>query len=293
MGEKLRGVIAAIPTPIDRAGDPDIGRLIAFARHLLGTGCDGLNLLGTTGEATSFTTAQRIHVMEGVAAAGLPLDRMMVGTGAAALEDAAALTARAGELGFSGALLLPPFYYKPLTADGVVRYIDRIAKITAPSELPLYLYNFPALSGVRYDPALVATLVMEFGSRIAGLKDSSGDIAHALEVAAISSGLSVFPSNEAILLRARAGEFAGCISATANLNAAHCARAYHVGDADALAKAVAIRGLFEGLPLVPGVKALVARALDDEAWEAMAPPLVELNAKEKACLIERATLIGS
>src|SRR3970040_1231332 len=126
----LCGVIAAIATPIDAAGSPDTARATRLARHLLDNGCDGLNVLGTTGEATSFSLDERKRVMSAYAQAGLPLDRLMVGTGAAAIADAVALTRHAAELGFAGALLLPPFYYKSVPDDGLVAYIDALGGAT-------------------------------------------------------------------------------------------------------------------------------------------------------------------
>src|SRR5438132_10149573 len=105
----LRGVIAAIATAVDEQGAPDCARSTALARYLLDNGCDGLNVLGTTGEATSFSLDQRKRVMTAYRDAGLPLDRLMVGTGAAAIADAVALTRHAADLGFAGALLLQPF----------------------------------------------------------------------------------------------------------------------------------------------------------------------------------------
>src|SRR5437763_5795582 len=137
--KKLRGVIAAIATAVDAQGAPDIARSVALARHLLANGCDGLNVLGTTGEATSFSLDQRKRVMSAYRAAGLPLDRLMVGTGAAALADAIALTRHAAELGFAGALLLPPFYYKGVSDDGLVGYVEAIAKATSAQPIPIYL----------------------------------------------------------------------------------------------------------------------------------------------------------
>lgn len=279
---KLRGVIAAIATPLGENGAPDSARFIALARHLLANGCDGLNVLGTTGEATSFTTAERIELMEAVAASGLDLSRMMVGTGAAATGDAVRLTGAAAALGFAGALVLPPFYYKGVPEAGIVDYFRPIAAASA--SLPIYLYNFPAMSGVTYTPSLVRKLMAEFTGRIAGLKDSSGDLAYAREIAAISSELAVFPSNEAVLLQARKGDFAGCISATANLNASLCARAFHEGDEAALKAAVAIRALFDGKPLVPGVKAVLTHIHGDEAFGRVKPPLVAASAEEQASL---------
>jgi 4-hydroxy-tetrahydrodipicolinate synthase len=280
----LRGVIAAIATPLDDNGSPDAARFIALAEHLLANGCDGLNVLGTTGEATSFTTDERIALMDAVAASGLDLSRMMVGTGAAAVGDAVRLTGAAAALGFAGALVLPPFYYKGVSDAGIVDYFRPIAAATA--SLPLYLYNFPAMSGVAYSPALVRALMAAFPGRIAGLKDSSGDLAYAREIAAIDPNLAVFPSNEAVLLDARRGDFAGCISATANLNAALCGRAFHDGDEAALRQAVAIRGLFDGKALVPGVKSVLAHIHSDNALGRVKPPLVEATNAEKAAFAE-------
>jgi 4-hydroxy-tetrahydrodipicolinate synthase len=283
--DDLHGVIAAIATAVDAKGEPDCTRSIALARYLLGDGCDGLNVLGTTGEATSFSLDQRRRVMNAYAESGLPLTRMMVGTGAAALADAIALTRHAAELGFAGALVLPPFYYKGVSDDGLIAVIDAILSATAARPIPLYLYHFPAQSGLPWHVALVRRLLESFGNRIVGLKDSSGDMAYARAAAAIGSGFKVFPSTEAALPEARSGPFAGCISATANLNADLCARAYRSGDARALAEAVTIRKLFDGKPLVPGIKALLAHIHGDPQWARVQPPLFGYPAAERAAAI--------
>ena len=281
----LHGVIAAIATAVNANGEPDSARSIALARFLLSNGCDGLNVLGTTGEATSFALDQRRKVMDAYAESGLPLDRMMVGTGAAALADAIALTRHAAELGFAGALVLPPFYYKGVSDDGLIAVIDAILSATAAHPIPVYLYHFPAQSGLPWHVALVRRLLASFGNRIVGLKDSSGDMAYAREAASIDPDFKVFPSTEAALPDARSGPFAGCISATANLNADLCARAYQSGDAAALAAAVAIRKLFDGKPLVPGVKALLAHIHGDPQWARVQPPLSSYPAAERAVAI--------
>jgi len=280
----LRGVIAAIATPIDQSGEPDCARATKLARHLVDNGCDGLNVLGTTGEATSFSFAQRQKVMNAYRQAGLPLDRMMVGTGAAAVADAVALTRLAAELGFAGALVLPPFYYKGVPDDGLAAYIETIVTATAAHPIPIYLYHYPALSGLPWHPKLIRRLIDAFGDRMAGLKDSSGDMTFAREAAAISPSFKVFPSTEAVLLDARAGAFAGCVSATANLNADLCQRAWGLGDAAALATAVTIRKLFDGRPLVPGVKALLAHIHGDPALARVMPPLAGFSSADMAAV---------
>src|SRR3954470_8009231 len=163
MTSKLRGVIAAVATAVDEAGEPDCARSTALARHLLDTGCDGLNVLGTTGEATSFSLEQRKRVMTAYRDSGLPLDCLMVGTGAASVADAVALTRHAAELGFAGALVLPPFYYKGVPDDGLVAYIDTLIQATAERPIPIYLYHFPAQSGLPWHVGLVGRLLEMFG----------------------------------------------------------------------------------------------------------------------------------
>jgi 4-hydroxy-tetrahydrodipicolinate synthase len=282
---RLKGVIAAIATAVGADGEPDHPRSLALARHLLANGCDGLNVLGTTGEATSFSLPQRKAVMSAYKAAGLPTERLMVGTGAAATADAVALTRHAAELGFAGALVLPPFYYKNVPDDGLMAYLDAILQATAQRPIPVYLYHFPAQSGLPWHIKLIRRVLETFGGRIAGLKDSSGDMPYAREAAAISPDFDVFPSTEAALMEARSGTFAGCISATANVNADLCARAYRNGDAAALDQAVAIRKLFDGKPLVPGIKALLAHLHGDPQWTRVRPPLAPFAAADRAAVI--------
>ena len=282
---RLSGVIAAIATPVGEDGAPDLKRAVALARSLLDNGCDALNVLGTTGEATSFSLAERREVMSAYRAAGLPMERLMVGTGAAAVADAVALTRHAAELGFAGALVLPPFYYKGVPDDGLVVYIDKLVRATTDRPIPIYLYHFPAMSGLAWHMALIRRLRENFGGRIVGLKDSSGDMAFARAAAAIATDFAVFPSNEAALLEARAGAFAGCISATANVNSELCARAWREGDAAALEVAVNIRKLFDGKPLVSGVKALLGHIYADPALGRVKPPLAPLAAADRAAVI--------
>jgi 4-hydroxy-tetrahydrodipicolinate synthase len=281
----LSGVIAAIATPIEESGAPDLARAIKLARFLLDNGCDGLNVLGTTGEATSFSLAERMAVMNAYKANGLPLERLMVGTGAAAVSDAVALTKHATELGFAGALVLPPFYYKGVPDDGLAAYIDILVRSTSAQPIPIYLYHYPAMSGLPWHVGLIQRLLKSHPSRIVGLKDSSGDMNYARSAAAISRDFAVFPSTEAALLEAKRGDFAGCISATANLNADLCAKAWRNGDAAALEAAVTIRKLFEGKPLVPGVKALLAHIHGDPALARMKPPLVSFSAADTAAAV--------
>jgi 4-hydroxy-tetrahydrodipicolinate synthase len=220
--------------------------------------------------------------MDAYKANGLPLHRLMVGTGAAAVSDAVALTRHAAELGFGGALVLPPFYYKGVPDDGLIAYVDTLVNATGRKPIPIYLYHFPAQSGLPWHVGLVGRLLSMFGGRIVGLKDSSGDMAYARAAAALAPSFKVFPSTEAALPEARTGRFAGCISATANLNADLCGRAWKSGDTAALDAAVTIRKLFDGKQLVSGVKATLAHIHGDPAWARVKPPLAPFAAADRA-----------
>ncbi|HHZ10850.1 MAG TPA: dihydrodipicolinate synthase family protein [Rhizobiales bacterium] len=288
---KLRGVIAAAATPLREDLSIDLDALVSHCAHLLGDGgCDGINLLGTTGEATSFPVDQRIAAMRVIATSGLPLSRFMVGTGAAALDDAVALTRTAKELGFAGALLLPPFYYKGIGADDLVAYVRAVIERVGADGLPLYLYHFPANSGVPYGPEAVARLREAYPRTVLGLKDSSGDLDYSAGLARDLPGFAVFPSAESAIGRAAELGFAGCISATANVTGPFAQAALTALTAEArasgLAAAVAIRAEIAKFPLVAAVKEALAIRSGLPGWRRLVPPLSVLSSEQSGRLAE-------
>jgi 4-hydroxy-tetrahydrodipicolinate synthase len=288
----MAGVVAAVITPVDASGSPDLERLIRRCAWLLGNGCDGINLLGTTGEAVSFAVEQRLAIMRAVATAGLPLERFMTGTGAAALSDTIVLTREAVRLGYRAALVIPPFYYKNLDGDGVFEYYARLIDRVAEPDACIYLYHFPALSGVAFDLELVARLVRAYPQTVRGIKDSSGSLEFARAVAAEFPAFDVFPSSETVLNGGRAAGFAGCVSATVNVSAPLAARVWAASadakdapatpDAEALA---AIRTALARHPLVAAVKCAVARVFHDPDLARVLPPLRPLDAQSGADLV--------
>jgi 4-hydroxy-tetrahydrodipicolinate synthase len=285
----MHGIIAAAATPLTDGFAIDLDRLTGHCRFLLEEGgCDGINLLGTTGEATSFSVETRLAAMRHLAASGLPLSRFMVGTGAAALGDAVRLTRAANALGFAGALLLPPFYYKGIETAALVAYVSTVIDRAGRDGLSLYLYHFPANSGVPYAPEAVARLRDAYPDTVVGLKDSAGDLAYSAELARQLPGFAVFPSAEASLGEAARLGFAGCISATANLTGPFAQRAL-TGRTEAerqaaLAKAVELRALLAGYPLVASVKAALAFVHGEPRWRATMPPLTPLGDAEARAL---------
>jgi 4-hydroxy-tetrahydrodipicolinate synthase len=283
-----RGVIAATATPVDRDFRPDLGRLVRHCRALLDRGCDAINLLGTTGEATAFSVEQRIAAMRAVADGGLPLDRFMVGTGVAALDETVRLTRAACELGFAGALVLPPYYYPDVSDAGLVAYVDALVARVDHPRLAIYLYHIPQNTKVPWPLEVVVRLRERHGRALAGLKDSAGELAYARAVAAALPDFDVFPSSEGALGEATASGFAGCISATVNVTAREAQAAWSgqgtpAGTA-AVKKAAELRAIVARYPLVAAVKAVLAARYDDDAWARVCLPLVPLGAGQAAAL---------
>lgn len=288
---RLTGVIAAAATPLRDDLSIDHERLIMHCRWLLGDGgCDAINLLGTTGEATSFSLEQRLAAMRAVAEAGLPMHRFMVGTGASALADAVRLTAEAKALGFAGALLLPPFYYKGIDDESLAAYVDTVIAQVGAEGLGLYLYHIPQNTGVPWPIEVVAALAERHPGTLAGLKDSSGDIAYSTDLAKRVPGIAVFPSSEATLSLARERGFAGCISATTNVTGPLARIAFHQAGTPeaeaAVAAAAALRAALSTVTLVAAVKDTVAEIHGDSVWRRPHPPLRPLTEAERRTLRE-------
>jgi 4-hydroxy-tetrahydrodipicolinate synthase len=285
---KLRGVIAATATPVFDDYSPDPGRLIPHLRQLLEGGCDAINLLGTTGEANSFSANQRLAVMRAVKEAGLPMDRFMVGTGVCSLDETVALTQAAADLGFAGALVLPPFFYPGIEPAALVAYVDALAQRIKPGAMALYLYHIPQNTGVPWHVEVVAELARKHSGLLRGIKDSSGDLTYSRSVVAAARDLAVFPSSEATLWEAGKDGFAGCISATTNLTAADSQFAWtHQGSDEgrkAVERATMHRTMLGKQALVSSVKAALGVKYGDPQWARTCLPLLPRTPQQAQAL---------
>jgi len=267
----LAGIWAAVLTPVDEGYEPDAPRAVAYYRDLLDDGIDGINLLGTTGEAMSFSVEQRLRLMEAVAAI-VPRERTMCGTGASSLADAARLTGAASELGFAAALVMPPFFFRDATADGVVRFFDALLARTGPLRCTILLYNFPRMSGITFSPDLVDRLMQRFPGAIGGIKDSSNDEAAQRAVLTRHPELRVFPSAEGTLIAAKSYGAAGCISGSVCLWPKAAQAAFAHADANAAAHVRDARATLTGAPLIAQVRERVAAQRGDDGWLRAMPP---------------------
>jgi 4-hydroxy-tetrahydrodipicolinate synthase len=266
-----RGIYSATLTPFDGEYRPDVALAIPYYRSLLDRGCDGLNVLGTTGEAMSVTLVDRMRFMEAVTGA-LPGEKLMTGTGAAAPHDAIALTRAAFQFGFNAALVMPPFYYRDVSDAGILRFFDSVFRGAEPPQGGIMLYNFPRMSGITFHAGLVQALVDEFPGLISGMKDSSNDLALELALHAAHPELAILPGSEELLPEVIKEGLAGCISGSVCLWPELAAEAWANRD---LAKANEMRNerLALPVPFIAAVRSRIAAEQKNDAWLRSIPPL--------------------
>lgn len=285
-----RGVFAAALTPMNEDLSVDTARLIGHYRWLLANGCDGVAVLGTTGEANSFSVEERLAVIEAVGASGLPMSKLMIGTGCCAVPDTVRLTRSALAAGADNVLMLPPFYYKGVSDDGVFDTFSRVVEAVADERLRIYLYDFPQMTGIRLSLDLIGRFLDAFPGTIVGIKDSSGDIDNMRAILHRFPDFGVFAGTERYLLDVLRDGGPGCISASTNLTAPMAAEVYanwNTDRADALQESlIEVRTAIETAPMVPGLKALMARKSGDPAWNAMRPPLMKLDPAKAEALAD-------
>ncbi len=288
----MQGVVAAVPTPIDDAGDPQKELFLEHCTWSLANGCDGLNVLGSTGEANSHSIGARKDVM-GWAADGLDKDRLMVGTGTPALSETIGLTRFAAELGYKIALVLPPYYYKPVSHAGLVEWYTRLHEALDDQKIQIYFYNFPQMTGLKIPVETIAELSERYPARFTGIKDSSGDLEYCRALVAANAGFRVFPSSETTLSEAHVAGFAGCISATTNMTAPFCGEVWKNRDAppaNVVARIGVMREAIVSAGLVPAVKYLVGERTANKQWRSITPPFLPLSEDAGRALTTKLTI---
>lgn len=283
------GVYAPVVTPFTATLDPDPQRYVRHCRWLAGHGV-GIAAFGTNSEANSMSVDEKKKLLDALIAAGLPKDRIMVGTGCPAFTDSVELTRHAVSLGCNHVLMLPPYYYKNVSDEGLFRAYSEIIGRVGSDALRIYLYHIPPVSQVPITLTLIERLLDAYPQIIAGIKDSSGDWSNtsALLERFQPRGFDVFAGSESFLLATLRGGGVGCISAAANVNPVQIVelhRHWQEADADARQKAVdATRAVFAKFPMIPAMKAAIGLYLDDEGWGTVRPPLVPLTAEQRDAL---------
>jgi 4-hydroxy-tetrahydrodipicolinate synthase len=283
------GINAAVLTAMNADLSLDLDRMAAHCRWLLANGCNGLAVLGTTGEANSLGIDERIAVLEGLAERGIPAAKMLPGTGTTAITDTVKLTRKAADIGCRGALLLPPFYYKNPSDDGLLAYFNEVIQRVG-GDIAIYLYNFPQQSAIPFSVDFIGRLLQANPGKVKGIKDSSGNYANGLAYveAFAADGFEVYAGDDSLLLPLLEKGSAGSITAASNLNCALGARVYAnwnnpTGTA-AQEMLSATRKAVISVPLIPALKSLVARHTGDARWLHIRPPHLKLRAAQETAL---------
>jgi 4-hydroxy-tetrahydrodipicolinate synthase len=283
-------------TPLNGDLSIDIGAYLAHLRWLLEAGSAGVAALGTTGEANSFSVAERLKLIEALAESGIARQRLIVGTGCCALPDTIALTRAVLDAGYTNMLVLPPFYYKGVTEEGIFRAYAQVMESIGDARLRVLVYDFPQMTGLKISTALLARLQTAFQGIVVGVKNSSGDWT-AME-AAIKElpGFLVFAGSEQFLLPTLRAGGPGCISATANVTIRGLAglmQRWRDPDASAWQEKVTrTRLMLQQYPAVPALKEIMAHARDRGEWKRLRAPLVALSPEDASHLLDQATTAG-
>lgn len=293
MSKARRGIYAAAISPFGQDGKLDAPRLIAYCQYLMSPegGCDGVAPTGTTGEGTSIPMADRLGLPNAFLSAGISGNRVIFGTGAPSVDDAANLTKSAIDAGYNNVLVLPPYYYKSPSEEGLYSYYARLIERVGNNDLRIYLYHFPQMSAVPLPVTLVTRLKADFGPVIAGLKDSSGDFSQSRAFIEATGGVDkdfdVFPASEAFLADGLEIGSAGTISGSTNAFGALAQAALGATGAERdqiMTRVKAARAVAAKYSMVPAMKQIEAWRSGDESWLRLAPPLVPLTAEQREAL---------
>jgi 4-hydroxy-tetrahydrodipicolinate synthase len=282
------GVMAAVLTPLDADLAPDHATWIGHCRWLLAQGCDGLAVLGTTSEANSFSLDERLAMLDALGGSGIAGDRLLPGTGACAIPDAVRLSRRALEIGAAGVLALPPFYYKPVSDDGLFAAYSEVIERVGDRRLKVLLYHIPQNTGVPITHGLIERLLKAWPSTVVGIKDSAGDFANMAAMCRRFPGFKVFSGSDSFLLPLLEAGGAGSITACNNVAAALSARVRAASGSPEAAKLQqdlsAVRAAIQAFPLVEALKEIVAEATGRPGWRRLRPPLMPLARSQARAL---------
>src|SRR5918997_3820194 len=288
----LRGVLAAVLTPMDEDLMPDHKAFGFHCHRLLAAGCHSLSVFRTPGEANSLSVDERLAALEALVEDDVPAETLLPGTGACALTDTVRLSRAALEAGASGVLALPPFYYKGVDDDGLFRFFAEVVERVGDERLRLYLYHIPQMTGVDLGLPLISRLIEAYPGAIAGTKDSSGDRKRITTLCREFPNFSVLAGTETLLLETLHSGGEGCISATVNVTSRLARQVYDAHSADKADEADALqerltqlRASIEAYPVIPALKRLMAHLTGDEQWRNIRPPLSSLEERQAKDLL--------
>ncbi len=281
MTTRLHGVFAPVLTPMRDDLSPDTPKWIAFCRQLLADGCTGLAPFGTTSEANSLGLDERMEMLDALVEAGVPAAQLMPGVGTCAIPDTVKLSAQAARLGCGGVLMLPPFYYKGVSDEGIFRAVAEVIERVGDARLRVYVYNIPPIAVVGYSLAVIERLLKAYPGVVVGMKDSSGNWSYQQSVLEHFPGFDVFTGSERFLLANLRMGGVGTISAMANVIPGKIRFLYDnylAENADQVQERLdRYREATRDYAAIPALKQIMANRTGDRTWLNLRPPLVNLS----------------
>ncbi|MDD2925144.1 dihydrodipicolinate synthase family protein [Rhodoferax sp.] len=299
MNPDIHGLWPALLMPVHADGALDTSRAIAHARCMLDNGCDGVTLFGTTGEGPAFTIAERKALLESMLGSGIQASQIIVTTTALALGDAIELGQHAARLGVHRQMFMPPFYFNQPCDAGVIEAVSQVVRGIGDDGLKLLLYHFPAMSTYGFSHTAIAELVCRHPGHVIGLKDSSGDLAHALALAKAFPELSILVGAEQHVAEVMRAGGSGSINGLANVAPRLMARVMkspdQVAPADTqlIASLLALLGARPNMPFVGVYKLMLAEQTGDALWLNMRAPLCPLDPSEVQAVLDGYRALGS
>jgi 4-hydroxy-tetrahydrodipicolinate synthase len=230
--------------------------------------------------------------MDRVGNSDLPMDKLMIGTGCCSLTETVQLTKKALDLGIYSVLVLPPFYYRNVTDDGLFKYFDLFVKKIDNSKLKIILYNFPKMTGINFSNTLLNRLISTFPEIFVGIKDSSNNLENIKHMCSTLENFKVYASRENLLLEVMEFGGAGCISASLNVSSKLLPEFLKNGNSESFDKLSNIRNVIEKYTFIPALKQIMAALENDSSWLYMRPPVTKMNEKEAAVLLQELKLKG-
>ncbi len=293
---KFSGVLSPVLTPFTKDLKPDSRRLVKLCRWLSSQNV-ALVLFGTTSEANSLSLEEKISLLDDLIDAGINPSLLMPGTGCCSLTETVQLTSHAVELSCKGTLMLPPFFYKDISDDGLLRsYAETIERV-GNSALKIYLYHIPPVSGVSISLDLIERLIIRYPNVIAGVKDSSGNWNNTQSILERQwDDFRVFAGSERFLLQTMRAGGTGCISATANINPNAIYNLYKEWKsdrADNLQEQLnQVRTVLESYPMIPALKSVISYYSNHPDWTIVRPPFISLEKETQKELIQKLKSLG-
>ena len=215
---KIKGVFSAALTPINQDYTINSQLFLSHCKWLLTQGLDGLGVFGTTGEANAFNVEEKINALQFLIDNNINPNNLMPGTGQCSVTDTVRFTKKCAKLKVRAVLVLPAFFYKGVSDEGVIEYYKRVVEEVGDENLHYVLYHIPQISGVNISFDVIEKLLKLYPNNVVGMKDSSGDIDNMLKITKFFNDFSLFSGSDSLALKVCKRGGAGAITATSNIS---------------------------------------------------------------------------